>query len=231
MNNDNISQEAKVWLEHELEKYKSDIISRIPFDSDNRVITVNDLIQAKYSLENYKSLYSDSIKKTIKKQRLLYYMVMACILTLLLTVAYYYIVVNNGTIGGLEKFTIIVMTITMFTLLFTITYSVIIGIRKNNMPDKKIMVDKFMYEWYMFENILKQKYSVKNSKNTISWLNVIQSYINDSKERKPQMVQDYYLILNIRNKIVHGKFNSLDNNELNNAIKIISRMIISLNNE
>lgn len=223
MTNKIISHEAEIWLNEELEKYKSDIISRVPFTNGDREITVQDLIQAKYALDNYNSIYNMVIKNMIKQQRKFLYIATLCIIVFLISILYF-IVGYSNTSKDIEFLTFI-MTVASFIIAFMsviIIYS--IKNKQRQIPDKKKLVDIYMNKWNDFEWNLKQQYFKEENKQASSLLSVMQLYLGTFDENYPQKAKDFYYTLNMRNRIIHGELSAINNEELNYAIKIIDKL-------
>ena len=219
----NISKEAEIWLNDELEKYKSNILSRVPYIKDGHEITIQELIQAKYDLDNYNSLYNVQIKNMIKNRRGLLYITTISVLISFVSIIYYSFANNNLNID-IEHLTIVIAITTSFLAILTMMLSLIVRNKRKHIPDKKKSIDVFMSKWYDFEWELKQKFTPKDTQKTSSWINVMQLYLRDFDETYPQKAKDFYDVLNIRNKIVHGDINNVNNAELLDAIKIISKL-------
>lgn len=223
----NLSKDAEIWLNEVLEKYKSDILSRVPYIKDGHEITMQELIQAKYDLDNYNSVYNVQIKNMIQNQRNLLYITIISIMISFVSIIYYIFANNNSNID-IEHLSI-VMTITTFLLaIFTMLLALIIRNKRMHIPDKKKSIDIFMGKWNDFEWILKQRFTSKDTQKTSSWINIMQLYLKNVDKRYPQNEKDFYEILNIRNKIVHGDINNVENTEILEAIKTISRLIYEI---
>lgn len=223
MTKKNISPEAEIWLNEELKKYKNDIISRVPFIKDGHEITIQELIQAKCDLENYNSLYNIQIKNMIKKQRGLLSITIISILISFVSIIYY-MIANNNSGTDIEHLTITMTGITFLVAMLTMMFALIIRNKSKHIPDKKMSIDIFMGLWHDFEWELKQKFTPKDTQKTSSWINVMQLYLRDFDNTYPQKAKDFYDVLNIRNKIVHGDINNVNNAEILDAIKIISKL-------
>lgn len=223
MINKNISPEAEIWLDGELTKYRNDILSRVPFTNEEHKITIQELLQAKFDLENYNSLYNAQIKKMINNQRGLQFIIIISVLMSFVSIIYYMIAKDNS-INDIEYLTITMTTITLLVALFTMIFVLVIKNKRKHIPDKKLFVDIFMSKWHDFEWELKQKFTPKDTQKTSSWINVMQLYLKEYDETHPQKANDFYNVLNIRNKIVHGDINEVNNTELLDAIKIISKL-------
>ena len=223
MTKKNISPEAEIWLNEELNKYKNDIISRVPFTKDGHAITIQELMQAKCDLENYNSLYNIQIKNMIKNQRGLLCITIISIFISFVSIIYY-MIANNNSGTDIEYLTITMTAITFLVAILTMMFALIIRNKRKHMPDKKMSIDIFMSKWHDFEWELKQKFTLKDAQKTSSWINVMQLYLRDFDETYPQKAKDFYDVLNIRNKIVHGDIINVNNTELLDAIKIISKL-------
>ncbi|MBQ2292097.1 MAG: hypothetical protein II245_00330, partial [Bacteroidaceae bacterium] len=136
----------------------------------------------------------------------------------------YYSFANNNLNIDIEHLTIVIAITTSFLAILTMMSSLIIRNKRKHIPDKKKSIDVFMSKWYDFEWELKQKFTPKDTQKTSSWINVMQLYLRDFDETYPQKEKDFYDVLNIRNKIVHGDINNVNNAELLDAIKIISKL-------
>lgn len=223
MTKKNISPEAEIWLNEELNKYKNDIISRVPYTKNGHEITIQELIQAKCDLGNYNSLYNIQIKNMIKNQRDLLCITTISILISVVSIIYY-IIANNNSGTDIEYLTITMTTITLLVAIFTMMFALIIRNKRKHIPDKKMSIDIFMSKWHDFEWELKQKFTPKDTQKTFSWINIMQLYLKDFDETYPQKANDFYDALNVRNKIVHGDISNISNVELLDAIKIISKL-------
>lgn len=219
----NISPEAEIWLNEELKKYKNDIISRVPFTNEKHEITVQELLQAKFDLENYNYLYNTQIKKMINNQRGLQFIIIISALISFVSIIYYMIAKDNS-ITDIEYLTITMTVITFLVATFTIIFVLVIKNKRKHISDKKLFVDIFMSKWHDFEWELKQKFTPKDTQKTSSWINVMQLYLREYDETHPQKANVFYDVLNIRNKIVHGDINEVTNAELLDAIKIITKL-------
>lgn len=219
----NISKDAEIWLNNELEKYKSDILSRVPYIKEGHEITIQELIRAKYDLDNYNSLYNIQIKNMIKNQHRLLYITIISILISFVSIIFYSFANNTSNID-IEHLSIVMYITMSFLAILTMSLALIIRNKRRHIPDKKKSIDIFMSKWYDFEWELKQKFAPKDLQKTSSWINVMQLYLRDFDDTYPQKAKDFYDVLNIRNKIVHGDINNVNNEELLDAIKIISRL-------
>ena len=224
----NMSHDAVTWLNEELNKYKNEIISRVSFTEDGHEITVRELIQAKYELENYNSLYNIQIKNMIKSQRRLLYTTAISLLISFISVLYY-IIADEHSVTNIELLTIVMTIISVFVATLTMAYAAIIKKKREQIPDKKMLVDTFMRKWNDFEWALKQRFMKKNAHKASSWINIMQLYLKDFDEKNPQKTKYFYEALNIRNKIVHGQLNSLSNKELAKAIEVVSELSSEFN--
>lgn len=228
MTNKTISHEAEIWLKQELEKYKTDIISRVPFTNGDNEITVQELIQAKYALDNYNSIYNMEIKNMIKQQRKFLYIAILCIIVSLMSILYF-IVGNNKASWDIELLTVIITATSFIIALLSVSITYIIKNKQRHIPDKKKLVDIYMNKWNDFEWNLKRQYFKEENKQASSLLSVMQLYLGTFDENYPQKAKDFYYTLNMRNRILHGELSAINNEELNNAIKIIDKLSSELN--
>ncbi|MBR2370315.1 MAG: hypothetical protein IKA83_09215 [Paludibacteraceae bacterium] len=183
---------------------------------------MQELEQAKSDIDNHKLLYNIKIKKMIKKQRSLLYMTS---LRVLISVVSYinYKIANNPTID-LQHISMIMTTISLFMTILSMTLALLIRFIRIQVPDKKKSVDLFMCMWYDFEWALKEKFMIQYTTKMPSWINVTQFYLSNIDTTYPQKSKDFYDVLNIRNKIAHGDINSINNDQLIEAIKIITKL-------
>lgn len=215
-----ISPEANKWLDNELIKYRKNIISQVPFINDEHEITIQELMKAKYEVDD---LYSKKQYINVKNNRFkLIFVVTISFFTTFVSIIYY-VIANNAAVKELKNWATIVAIASIILLILVVSLSLYLHRTKKHIQEKNI-INIFMDNWNELEFELKQKFTSKDTSKSLPWIDVMQMYLKESDENYPEKAQNFYYVLNTRNKIVHGEQNSINYTELLEAIKLLSKL-------
>ena len=222
-----ISVDAESWIDEELQKYKNEIISMVPYTQKDHEITLSELMKAKIDFDKQNAHYAVQRSELTSKQRDLFIIAAICATFLCFSVIYN-VVANVHSRLSLESLSLIMTIVALCMSLLALVAAFFASSRRQNLPKVKEMSAVFMVKWNDFEWELKQKYGSQSESKTCTWTSTMQKYLLDMDNSFPEKREDFYYTLNMRNKIVHGELMSIDVSELNKAISVMSKLIQEL---
>lgn len=219
--NREMSYEAKIWIEKELQNYKNEILSQISTQrTDN--ISIEELLQAKKEVILYNHMYDVRIKRIKKRQRLLIFSGLVGLL--LLTVScFYYLAINKYLEFNIDIASIVIACISIATVLITSILSTRLYWERKNIPDKKKLIGVFISKWNEFENYITR--SKGQGQKHVSIISAVQNHISTPDPNYPEKLCDFIQVLDTRNKLVHGDISQLSTEDINNAIVTVNKLM------
>ena len=223
-----LSEAAKRQLEIAIQQYKDMILLRISQAyNGSSVIGPKDIEYAVKSIEKNRALYNDMIRSNVKHQR-----ISMLIVTISVLCAVFGLLLS---IIGKSKFHFeITQTgelVLMISICSVVISSIIVFIslkKRSQLSDKDKKIAVYMDKWYLFENLLKEQYSVKGEAEA-SFADLISCFLGTFNAAYSSKAKDFQTVLLLRNQIAHNEsMSEITTDSLNYHICLLDKLINSV---
>lgn len=223
-----LSEAAKHQLEIAIQQYKDMILLRISqAHNGSSVIGPQDIEYAVKSIEKNRALYNDMMRTNVKRQR-----ISMLIVTISVLCAVFGLLLS--IIGKSKLHFEITQTgelVLMTSICSVVISSIIVFIslkKRNQLSDKDKKIATYMDKWYLFENLLREQYSIKGADET-SFADLISCFLGTFDEVYPSKAKDFQAVLLLRNQIAHNEsISEITSESLNYHICLLSKLIDSV---
>lgn len=226
-----LSEAAKRQLEIAIQQYKDMILLRISQAyNGSSVISPKDIEYAVKSIEKNRVLYNDMMRSNVKYQRIsiliITISVLCAVFGLLLSIVgksrFHFEITQTGKLVLLTSIcSVVISSIIVFVLLK----------KRSKLSDKEKKIAAYMDKWYLFENLLREQYSIKGMNET-SFADLISCFLGTFDEAYPSKAKDFQNALLLRNQIAHNEsVSKITSENLNYHIRVLGKLIDSVKNK
>lgn len=219
-----MTKSAEHKLEAIAQEYKESILSKISSVDSDQEITESDIAKIVEDLEDLNFRSSKKLTYLKKKQEMLIRMIVIGF-TYLFTGITFYIFSKDFNQNSVIKLSLIVAIISLTIILVAVVVKFYLQIEQNRIPDKRKQEIEFMKKWNEVERFIRMQSSNNKKTNRYSLLDGIKVFSDKFGNNCEENTNDFHYLLNVRNRIVHGNFNSFSESELRVAIEKADKVL------